>query len=181
MRMDPKLKQIADLDLSSFEKPVIAGNRSFLWRATWYLVNAIFFQGSIGGLIPNGSKTAILRFFGARIGDRFVCKPGVRIKYPWFLEIGHDVWIGEGAWIDNLCSVKIGNNTCLSQGVCILTGSHDWNDRKFRFFALPVSIADGVWVTAFRVVRPGASIPKNVVVLGDVGRRPTGPAEEVSG
>ena len=109
--------------------------------------------------------------FGARVGTGFVCKPRVNIKYPWLLTVGDHVWIGEGVWIDNLSTVEIGSNVCLSQGVKILTGSHDWNQPEFPFFTLPVIIGDGVWVTAFRILRPGAEVPPQMVVLDDIGRR----------
>ena len=60
----------------------------------------------------------ILKIFGARIyGWQIVIKPNVKIKYPWFLKIGDGSWIGEKVWIDNLCSVNIEENVCISQGV----------------------------------------------------------------
>ena len=110
----------------------------------------------------------ILRAFGSRLGKGIVYKPRLNIKYPWFLEIGDHSWIGEGVWIDNLCQVKIGRNVCVSQGVSILTGSHDWKRSSFPFFSQPVTVGDGVWITAFRVIRPGTNIPESVAVLDDL-------------
>lgn len=168
MSDEPLLRPIAPLDLARFPRPEIPGNRGVLWRTAWYLVNALVFQTAIMGLMPNRGKTLLLRLFGARIGKGVVCKPKVNIKYPWFLEVGDHVWIGEGVWIDNLCPVTIGSNVCLSQGVALLTGSHDWSVPEFPFFARPITIGDGVWVTAFRQIRPGVEVPAHTVVLGDL-------------
>ena len=159
------LKRIADLQLGRFRKPAIPGNRGLGWRVAWYLVNAVFFQSAVFGLLPGGAKAFMLRFFGAKVGRGFVCKPRVNIKYPWFLEIGDHVWIGELSWIDNHCLVSLGNNCCVSQGVYIFTGNHDWTDPSFPFFSKPVTIGDGVWLTAFQRVLPGSCIPSHVAVL----------------
>lgn len=162
------LRSIAQHDLSRFPRPDIRGNRSLPWRAAWYVVNALFFQSAVLALLPGPAKTVILRAFGAKVGRGLVCKPRVTIKYPWFLELGDHVWIGECVWIDNLCAVTIGSNVCLSQGVRLLTGSHDWASGEFTFFARPITIAEGVWITAFRVLRPGVKIPAHVAVTDDV-------------
>lgn len=159
--MKNHLKSIAPIELSRFRPPNIEGNRSFPWRAAWYMVNAILFQSSIFGLLPGRAKAIILRAFGAKVGHSFVCKPRVTIKYPWFLEVGNHVWIGEQAWIDNLCTVRIGNSCCISQGVYLCTGNHDWSDPTFAFFCQPITFGDGVWVTAFSMVPPGTTIPDN--------------------
>lgn len=168
MPKESEFRQISTLDLSKFKKPIIENNRSFLWRSFWYCINAVFFKSTLFALMPNKVKAMLLRFFGAKIGGGFVCKPCVNIKYPWFLSLGDNCWIGEGVWIDNLCPVKIGNNVCLSQGVTVFTGSHNWNSAEFTFFAEPVIIGNSVWVTAFRVIRPGVNIPSEVVVCKDV-------------
>lgn len=162
------MRQITALDLARFSRPEISGNRNVVWRAGWYLVNSLIFRSAILGLLPNISKALILRAFGAHVGHGLVCKPRVNIKYPWFLSIGDNVWLGEEVWIDNLCEVSIGNNVCLSQGVRIFTGSHDWSVPEFPFFARPIKINNGVWVTAFCILRPGVEVPSNVVVLGDL-------------
>lgn len=160
-------RRIAPLDLSRFRRPTIEGNRGPVWRAAWYLVNALVFQGAILGLLPSRAKALLLRGFGARVGSGFVCKPRVSIKYPWFLEIGDNVWLGELAWIDNHCRVTIGSDVCISQGACIFTGNHDWTDPAFAFFCEPVEIGDGVWVTAFQRIGPGRRVAPQTVVTGD--------------
>lgn len=162
------LRPIAALDLLHFRKPRIPGNRNVVWRSAWYLINAFVFRSAIFGLLPNSLKAELLRLFGARVGIGLVCKPCVSIKYPWLLTIGDHVWIGEEVWIDNLSEVTIGSNVCLSQGVKIFTGSHDWNSAEFPFFARPVRIGDHVWVTAFCKLRPGVEIPPRFVVLSDL-------------
>ena len=162
------LRPIVPLTLGNFRPPEIPDNYCVIWRAAWYLVNALFFQSSILALIPNTAKAWLLRKFGAQVGYGFVCKPKVTIKYPWFLSVGNNVWIGEQVWIDNLCDVTIGDDVCLSQGAKILTGSHDWKRPDFAFFSRPVTIGNGVWVTAFRVLRPGVDIPANVAVVSNL-------------
>ena len=101
-------------DLSKFDnswyKP---GGR--LKRVIWFLMNIVILKSSLPW--PSRLKVAVLRLFGAKIGKGVLIRPCVNIKYPWFLEIGNNVWIGEEVWIDNLGKVKIGNNACLSQGL----------------------------------------------------------------
>ncbi|MGM0583323.1 MAG: colanic acid biosynthesis acetyltransferase WcaF [Pseudomonadota bacterium] len=154
-----KLKPIAHLRLDSFQPPVIPGNRCFAMRMCWYCIDALLLRGSLVGLLPSRVKASILRAFGARVGQGLVLKPRVSIKYPWFLEIGDHVWIGEGAWIDNHTTVRIGNHVCISQGAYIFTGNHDWSDPAFAFVCKPIEIGEGAWITAFQRVPPGAVIP----------------------
>ncbi len=157
-------RTIAPRDLGAFKRVPIEGNRSFAWRACWYLVNALFFQNAVLGLLPYRAKAVLLRAFGAKVGRGFVCKPRVSIKYPWFLEIGENVWLGEMVWIDNLCQVTIGSNVCISQGSYLFTGNHDWSDPAFAAFFEPIEIGDGAWVTAFQRIGPGRRIPPQAVV-----------------
>ena len=73
-------------------------------RVLWVVVSGLFFQTWFPW--PSGLKVGLLRVFGARIGSGTVIKPRVTIKYPWKLEVGDHVWIGEQAWIDNLDQVS---------------------------------------------------------------------------
>jgi putative colanic acid biosynthesis acetyltransferase WcaF len=131
-------------------------------RALWYIVNALFLKSSLP--YPLFLKRSLLRLFGARVGAGLVIKPNVNIKFPWFLEMGHNVWIGEGVWVDNLASVKIGDNVCISQGAYILTGNHDYKKVNFDLVVSPVIIEDGVWVGAKAIVCPGAVLHSHSVI-----------------
>lgn len=159
-----KRRKIKRHDLGRYVRPVIAGNRSGAWRAGWYIVNALFFQSAILALIPSRWKAMLLRAFGAKVGRGFACKPRVTIKYPWFLEFGDNVWLGEMVWIDNHTWVRIGNDVCISQGAYLFTGNHDWNDPRFAFFCAPIEIGDGCWVGALTPVVPGSRLASGAVL-----------------
>jgi putative colanic acid biosynthesis acetyltransferase WcaF len=139
-------------------------------RILWYLCSWLFIKTAVP--YPSSLKRRMLILFGARVGAGLVIKPNVNIKYPWFLEIGDNVWIGEYAWIDNLCEVKIGSNVCISQGAYILTGNHDYRKPEFDLIIRPVRIASGVWIGAKSVVCPGAVLESHAVLtVGSVAIR----------
>ncbi|MCW3804954.1 WcaF family extracellular polysaccharide biosynthesis acetyltransferase [Plebeiibacterium marinum] len=118
----------------------------FFKRTLWYFTNIIFF---INPLNPSsGIKKKLLKLFGAKIEKGVVIKPGVNIKYPWKLSIGENTWIGENVWIDNLDNVRIGKNCCLSQGVLILCGNHDYKKPTFDLIIGTIIFEDGVWIGA---------------------------------
>ncbi len=143
---------------NSFYKP-----GPFLKRALWYLIDWAFFKTLFPW--PYGFKAMLLRAFGAKVGKGTVIKPDVHIKYPWFLEMGDNVWIGERVWIDNLTKVKIGNNVCFSQDVYIVAGSHNYKKEGFDLILGEITIEDGVWVTARCVITPGIKIASHSVIL----------------
>jgi putative colanic acid biosynthesis acetyltransferase WcaF len=111
-----------------------------------------------------GIKRWLLRAFGATVGRAVVIKPRVRIKFPWRCQIGNDCWVGEDVWIDNLASVRIGNDVCLSQGVYLCTGSHDHQSVSFDLIVKPIVIEEQVWIAARSVVLQGVTIGRGAVV-----------------
>ena len=131
-------------------------------RATWFIVNMLFFKHS---LFPfYAPKRAMLRLFGAKVGKRLIIKDAVNIKYPWFLSIGDDCWFGEGVWIDNLAMVTIGNNVCLSQGAMLLSGNHDYSKPTFDLILKPIVLEDGVWIGAKAMVCSGVTCGSHAVL-----------------
>ncbi len=155
----PARRRIAGVDLARYAEPVIPGNRGLAWRIAWHLASALLFQGAL--VLPSRCKAAVLRAFGARIGKGLVIRPRVTVKYPWFLELGDHVWLGEGVWIDNHTTVRLGSDVCISQGAYLFTGNHDWNDPRFRFFCKPITVEDGVWVGAKAVICPGSALARH--------------------
>lgn len=132
--------------------------RSVLWRTVWLFLGLPLLRCS---LLPSSSlRVSLLRLFGARIGSGVVMRHGINVKYPWHLEIGSDCWFGEDCWIDNLTTVQIGSDVCLSQGCYLCTGNHDWSDPTFGLIVKPIHLHDSAWVGAKAVLAPG-------VVLGE--------------
>lgn len=150
------------VDLSSFNNEWYDTGRSKIIRAVWYCVNAVVFAGP---WVPfYGVKRRVLRWFGAKVGKHVLIKPRVNIKYPWNLEIGDHTWIGEGVWIDSLAKVSIGDNCCLSQGVYLCTGSHDWSDPAFGLIIKPIRLEEGVWCGCRSTVTPGITLASHTVL-----------------
>lgn len=118
----------------------------------WFIINRLTINTYLP--IPTFLKIFILRIFGAKIGRNITIKPKVNIKYPWFLEIGDNTWIGENVWIDNLATVSIGKNVCISQGAMLLTGNHDYKKTTFDLIIGEIILEDGVWIGAKAVVCP---------------------------
>ncbi|NQU73930.1 MAG: colanic acid biosynthesis acetyltransferase WcaF [Candidatus Omnitrophica bacterium] len=133
-----------------------------LKRIIWYLMNSIFFKSSIP--YPCIIKKVLLRSFGAKVAGNIVVKPSISIKYPWFLTIGDNVWLGENVWIDNLADVKVGNNVCISQGAYITTGNHNYKKETFDLIVSPITIEDGVWVGARAIICPGVTLKTHCVI-----------------
>lgn len=142
-----------------------------LWKQIlWFFIGHPLVKTS---LIPvSSAKIWLLKLFGAAIGDGVRIKPGVRIKFPWKLTIGDHSWIGENAWIDNVGPITIGDNVCLSQGVYLCTGNHDWSLSTFDLRVGEIHIQSGSWLGANSTVGPGITVGEGAILtLGSVATR----------
>jgi putative colanic acid biosynthesis acetyltransferase WcaF len=149
-------------------------------RAGWLIIEALVLLNPV--VTSYRLKRAVLRAFGAQMGSDVTIKPGLHVKCPWRLEVGDHVWLGERAWIDNLANVQIGSNVCLSQGVYLCTGNHDWTDPGMGLVTAPITIEDGAWVAAFSRVGPGVTIGQDsVIALGAVIAEDAEPGQIYSG
>jgi len=114
-------------------------------------------------------RVLFLRAFGASIGHNCRIKPGLRVKFPWRLQVGHACWLAEDAWIDNLAPVQLGDRVCLSQGVYICTGNHNFRSPAFDLQLGPIVIESDAWIAARAVLAPGTVVGAGAVVsLGAV-------------
>lgn len=135
--------------------------RSRFVEAVWLLCEAVLVASWVPGSRHRGW---IIRLFGGEVGRGVVVKPRVRIKFPWRLRLGNHCWIGEGAWIDNLDVVSIGDHSVVSQGAYLCTGSHDWSRESFDLIIRPIAISEQCWVGAFARLAPGTQMGKGCVV-----------------
>jgi putative colanic acid biosynthesis acetyltransferase WcaF len=151
--MKPSINgNIPKVQLNTYDNTWYKPGGSNLKRLLWYFINITFFKNA---WIPvSNLKVGLLRLFGAKIGKGVNIKPNVNIKYPWFLKVGDNCWIGEGVWIDNLTLVTLGNNVCVSQGAFLLTGNHNYKTSTFDLMVGEITLEDGVWIGAKAIVCP---------------------------
>lgn len=131
-------------------------------ESLWLLVSLLLFR-----LCPvslSALKRTTLRAFGARIGLGVVIKPQVKITFPWKLEVGDHVWLGEECWLLNLEKIIIKSNVCISQRAFLCTGSHNYKLPTFDLITKPISVGDGAWIGAGAWVGPGVEVGSEAVL-----------------
>jgi putative colanic acid biosynthesis acetyltransferase WcaF len=131
-------------------------------RAVWACVQLPFWPGMPKKL--SSLRVALLRLFGAHIGEGCQICGGVRIWEPWNLQMGIRSVFGVGAEIYNLAKITIGSNSVISQGAYLCSASHDYTQPSFPLFSKPISIGDGAWIAARAFVGPGVSIGDGTVI-----------------
>jgi putative colanic acid biosynthesis acetyltransferase WcaF len=129
--------------------------------AGWYLAEWALVTNRLQ--ISSKLRAATLRAFGAKIGEGVILRPGLKVRFPWKLEIGDRSWVGEDVWIHNQDRVTIEHDAVLSQGSFVTTGSHA-HRRDMALVTAPVRIAAGAWVTARCIVTGGRTIGVNALV-----------------
>jgi putative colanic acid biosynthesis acetyltransferase WcaF len=137
--------------------------------AVWFVFQHPTFKGSF---FPSALRPTILRIFGSSIGRGVIIRRGVRVHFPWNLEIGDNCWIGEEVWLINHEKVTIGSDVCISQRSIICSGGHDYRSASLEYAHKPVSIKDGAWVCLDAKVLPGVTIGEcSVVSAGEIVRK----------
>lgn len=149
--------QLRDYDNSDFDRGVPK------WmEALWVLTKTIFFLNPFPW--PSSLRVALLRMFGAKIGERVVIRSNVHITFPWFVEIGDDVWLGEEVCLLSLASIIIENDVCISQRAFLCTGSHNFRAATFDLVTHPITIRRGSWIAAQAFIAPGVEIGESSLV-----------------
>ncbi len=158
------------MDLSKFNNATFHRGAPAWKEALWWCCRSLCFAPWFP--IPSPVKVAVLRLFGAKIGVSVVIRSRVNITFPWKLELGDHVWIGDEVLILSLDRVTIGSHVCISQRAFLCTGSHDFRKESFDLITRPIVIGDGCWVAACAFIGPGAEIPSGTMVkAGEVWKK----------
>lgn len=150
------------VDLSSYSSERFDRGAGKFRECLWLFVSLFLFRLCPLGL--SSLKRTILRAFGAKIGRGVVIKPQVKITFPWKLEVGDFVWLGEECWLLNLERIVIGNNVCISQRAFLCTGNHNYRLPSFDLIVKPIVIEEGAWLGAGCWVGPGVKIGSHAVL-----------------
>lgn len=150
-----------EIDVTSNRAVRKWSRKELIGRILWFMIYPLF------RLSPRplwGWRRAILRCFGAQLGENVHVYPSVRIIIPWNIEIGDYAAVGDHAILYALGHIRIGARSVVSQGAHICAGTHDWRDATMPLIKSPITIGDDVWVCADAFVGPGAIIGRNAIV-----------------
>ncbi len=157
-----------------------ARGRPWWFEALWQATRALFFLNPIPW--PSALRVALLRAFGATIGEGVVVRAGVNITFPWRLRTGDHVWFGEEVLVLSLAEVSIESHVCLSQRAFLCTGSHDFRSPGFNLVTKPITIRRSCWVAAQAFIAPGVEIGEgSMVAAGSVVLKDVPPQALVQG
>ena len=149
-------------DLSSYTSGKFDRGAGWFKEGTWLVVSLLLFR-----LCPfsfSALKRMVLRVYGAKIGCGVTIKPQVKITFPWKLEVGNYVWLGEECWLFNLDKIIIASNVCVSQRAFLCTGSHNYKLRTFDLITKPIILGEGSWIGAGAWVGPGVNVGVQAVL-----------------
>lgn len=96
-------------------------------------------------------------------GKNFIAEENVRFNVPDNIEIGDNVFLNRGTFLDSKGGIVIGNSVTLTEGVTVFTHSHEEHDHVSRTYA-PVIIKDYAKVYSNSTVLPGVTIEKQGIV-----------------
>jgi putative colanic acid biosynthesis acetyltransferase WcaF len=149
-------------DLSAYSSKRFDRGAGVIKEGLWLVISWALFR-----LCPfsfSALKRTVLRCFGAKIGRGVVIKPQVKVTFPWKLEIGDFVWLGEECWLLNLDKIIIRSNVCISQRAFLCTGSHNYKLPTFDLITKPIVLENGVWIGAGAWVGPGVIVGEQAVL-----------------
>ncbi|MBN4060261.1 WcaF family extracellular polysaccharide biosynthesis acetyltransferase [Planctomycetaceae bacterium AH-315-I19] len=111
-----------------------------------------------------GLRNALLRAFGATIGEHVRIRPSVRIEQPWNLTIGDNSSLGDRTIVYCLGKITIGANVSVSQHAHLCAGTHDYTKPDLPLLRPPIVIQDNVWLATEVFVGPGLTVGEGAVV-----------------
>ena len=131
-------------------------------RLIWNISDLLFFKYS-----PRHSfryRSFILRCFGAKVEDGVHVYPRVNIWAPWNLQLGKECGIANNVILYSQGKIKIGKRAVISQGVHLVTGTHDYTHEGFPLIIKPIHIGDFAWIATEAFIHPGITIGNGCVI-----------------
>ncbi len=132
--------------------------RRVLWQCVWILL----YRPSPRPF--HGWRRALLRLFGARIGQGAHPYPRVRVWAPWNLTMAQDSCLADDVDCYCVAPVTLGRHATVSQYSYLCTASHDIHDQTMPLVAAPITLEADAWVAADVFVGPGVTIGEGAVV-----------------
>ncbi|MGD9781875.1 MAG: putative colanic acid biosynthesis acetyltransferase [Kiritimatiellia bacterium] len=127
------------------------------WQAAWWLL----FRPS--PWFWHAPRRALLRLFGAKVGEKVQIMPSVHVWAPWNLALGDFATVSHGVDLYSVDRIEIGAHATISQRAFLCTASHDVDHPNMPLVTASVKIGNGAWVCAEAYVHPGVEIGVDAV------------------
>lgn len=116
----------------------------------------------IGNLFPsyhwgNKIRGAMYKPFLKKCGTNFQVDINVKLSALHNIEVGDNVYIGYGSWINaGRKIIKFGNDVMLSPYVVMVTGNHQFDGKTYRYKSdenpTDIIIGDGTWIASHSII-----------------------------
>src|ERR1700734_1215539 len=92
VRTSSLLESSERIDLSRPDNTELVRGVPRIVEAIWHFFGRPLLQSHL--ITSSGFRRWLLRRFGAQIGKGVCIKPGLRVKFPWYLIVGEYAWLG---------------------------------------------------------------------------------------
>jgi len=147
-----------DLKRAQQSWPIMYKIKRALWATIW---NSLFRWGP-RAFSP--IRVAILRLFGAEIGNHVLFCGNVKVLEPWNIRIGDATAISEEVDFYNFETVTIGDNCVISRAVFFCCATHRYDDAMFPLVRRPIIIGSHTWIAHGAFIHPGVNIGNECVI-----------------
>lgn len=137
----------------------------FRWRAgrlLWSVVEITLFRRSFHTW--SGWRCWLLRLFGAEIGENCIIRRTVKIYYPWQLDIGNLVIIGDKVKLYSVGKITLSDRCMVSQEACLYASTNDFTLPNSPLERAPIVVGSDAWVCTRAFVGPGVTVGERAVV-----------------
>lgn len=135
----------------------------------------LWFMQLITNWFPDNKYT--LRFRGLlvkpfikNVGRNFQLGSGVTLLNSYNLEIGDNVYIAKGSWVNSMGGLRIEDEVVIAPYVVISTMQHLFKDNSVRFAGSTpgsVKIGKGSWLAAHSSIKCGIEIGKGNLIAAN--------------
>jgi putative colanic acid biosynthesis acetyltransferase WcaF len=112
----------------------------------------------------SGWRAFLLRCFGAKIGRSCIIRRTVKVYYPWQLEIGDLVIVGDAVNLYCLGKITLRDRCMVSQEAYLCAGTHDYTRLDLPLVTKPITVGEEAWVCARAFIGPGVTVGEGAVV-----------------
>jgi maltose O-acetyltransferase len=136
-------------------------------RAAHLRAQAVSAKFNLTAADAQEERRALLEELFARFGEDTILKPTFRCDYGFNIAIGARSFVNYDCTFLDCNRITIGDEVQIAPGVHIYTCTHPLDAKQRRAcleLAVPVTIADGVWIGGGTIVCPGVTIGENTVI-----------------